>query len=142
MTASTSIDLTDFLDQQLAQASPDLLRQMLKAFAEALMSADADGVCGAGYNQRSQERTNSRNGYRERRWDTRAGSIDLAIPRSCARHLFPAVAAGAAQAGRGGAGQCGGHQLPAGGVDPAGGETRGQPGHHRVVQVAGLGHGR
>lgn len=89
MTASTSIDLTDFLDQQLAQASPDLLRQMLKAFAEALMSADAEAVCGAGYNQRSQQRTNSRNGYRERRWDTRAGSIDLAIPKLRQGSYFP-----------------------------------------------------
>ena len=89
MTASTSIDLTDFLDQQLAQASPDLLREMLKAFAQTLMSADAEAACGAGYNQRSQERTNSRNGYRERRWDTRAGSIDLAIPKLRSGTYFP-----------------------------------------------------
>lgn len=89
MTASTSIDLTDFLDQQLAQASPDLLRQMLKAFAQTLMSADAEALCGAGYNQRSQERTNSRNGYRDRQWDTRAGSIDLAIPKRRSGTYFP-----------------------------------------------------
>jgi transposase-like protein len=89
MTASTSIDLTDFLDQQLAQASPDLLREMLKAFAQTLMSADAEAACGAGYNQRSQERANSRNGYRERRWDTRAGSIDLAIPKLRSGTYFP-----------------------------------------------------
>ena len=72
MTAVPSIDLTVFLDEHLSQASPDLLRQMLKTFAEALMSADADARCGAGYQQRSPDRTNSRNGYRERRWDTRA----------------------------------------------------------------------
>jgi transposase-like protein len=46
--------------EQLSQASPDLLRNMIQTFAEALMSADADAVCGAGYGQRSMERTNTR----------------------------------------------------------------------------------
>ncbi len=89
MTASSSIDLTDFLDQRLDQASPDLLRQMLKTFAQALMAAEAEAVCGAGYNERSEERTNSRNGYRMRQWDTRAGSIDLAIPKLRQGSYFP-----------------------------------------------------
>jgi transposase-like protein len=89
MTANPSIDLSAFLDEHLSQASPDLLRQMLKTFAEALMSADADVVCGADYQQRSSERTNSRNGYRERRWDTRAGSIELAIPKLRQGSYFP-----------------------------------------------------
>ena len=57
--------------------------------ARALMSADADAVCGAGYGQRSSERTNTRNGYRHRGWDTRAGNIDLAIPRLREGSYFP-----------------------------------------------------
>jgi transposase-like protein len=81
MTATPSIDLPAWMVEQLSQASPDLLRQMVKTFAEALMSADADAVCGAGYGQRSPDRSNTRNGYRHRGWDTRAGSIDLAIPK-------------------------------------------------------------
>ena len=89
MTATSSIDLSAFLDEHLSQASPDLLRQMLKTFAEALMSADADARCGADYQQRSPERTNSRNGYRERRWDTRTGSIEVAIPKLRAGSYFP-----------------------------------------------------
>jgi transposase-like protein len=89
MTASTSIDLTDFLDQQLAQSSPDLLRAMVKSFAQTLMSAQAEAICGAGYNERSDERTNSRNGYRTREWDTRAGSIELAIPKLRSGSYFP-----------------------------------------------------
>ena len=89
MTAVPSIDLTVFLDERLSQASPDLLRQMLKTFAEALMSADADARCGAGYQQRSPDRTNSRNGYRERRWDTRAGTMELAIPKLRTGSYFP-----------------------------------------------------
>jgi putative transposase len=62
MTARPSIDLSGWMHEKLGQASPDLLRAMVKTFAEALMSAEADAVCGAGYGERSPERTNSRNG--------------------------------------------------------------------------------
>ena len=73
-----TMDVTGWLRKQLEEAHPDLLRVMVKDFAEALMSADADAVCGAGYGERSPERVNRRNGYRERDWDTRVGSIELA----------------------------------------------------------------
>ena len=81
MAAGPSIDVSGWLEEQLAQASPDLLRSMVQTFAEALMGAEAEAVCGAGYGERSQERTNTRTGYRRREWDTRAGSITLAIPK-------------------------------------------------------------
>ena len=58
-----------------------MLRAMLTTSAEALMGAEAEAVCGAAYGERSTERTNTRNGYRRRDWDTRAGSISLAIPK-------------------------------------------------------------
>ena len=89
MTATPSIDLPGWMAEQLSQASPDLLRQMVQTFAEALMSADADAVCGAGYGQRSPERSNTRNGYRQRDWDTRAGTIELAIPKLREGSYFP-----------------------------------------------------
>jgi putative transposase len=89
MTATPSIDLPSWMAEQLSQASPDLLRGMLQTFAEALMAADADAVCGAGYGQRSPDRSNTRNGYRHRGWDTRAGSIDLAIPKLREGTYFP-----------------------------------------------------
>jgi len=75
------MDVSGWLRKQLEEAHPDLLRAMVKEMAEALMSADADVVCGAGYGERSLERVNRRNGYRERGWDTRVGSIGLAIPK-------------------------------------------------------------
>jgi transposase-like protein len=81
MAAGPSIDLPGWLDEQLAQSSPDLLRAMIKTFAEALMSAEADAICGADYGQRSEERVTKRNGYRAREWDTRAGTVELAIPK-------------------------------------------------------------
>ena len=89
MAAGPSIDVTGWLQEQLAQASPDLLRSMVQTFAEALMGAEADAVCGAAYGERSDERRNTRNGYRRREWDTRAGTIDLAIPKLRAGSYFP-----------------------------------------------------
>jgi len=89
MAATPSIDVSGWLEEQLAQASPDLLRAMVTTFAEALMGAEADAVCGAGYGERSPERVNTRNGYRRREWDTRAGSIDLAIPKLRQGSYFP-----------------------------------------------------
>src|SRR5436190_8427818 len=54
---------------------------MLAAFAQTLMSADASAQCGAAYGERTEERVNSRNGYRHRDWDTRVGTIARAVPR-------------------------------------------------------------
>ncbi len=84
-----TMDVSGWLRKQLEEASPDLLRAMVKDFAEALMSADADAVCGAGYGERSPERVNRRNGYRERDWDTRVGSIELAVPKLREGSYFP-----------------------------------------------------
>src|SRR5690242_15955413 len=53
------------------------------------MGAEADAVCGASYGQRSGERTNQRNGYRHREFDTRAGTLDLAIPKLRHGSYFP-----------------------------------------------------
>ncbi len=89
MAAVPSIDVSGWLHEQLAQASPDLLREMVTTFAEALMSAEADAVCGAGYGVRSEDRQNTRNGYRRREWDTRTGSIELAIPKLRQGSYFP-----------------------------------------------------
>jgi putative transposase len=85
----TSVDLARVAGDNLEQASPDLLRAMVKTFAEALMGAEADVLCGAPYGQPSEDRVNYRNGYRDRRWDTRAGTIDLAIPRLRQGSYFP-----------------------------------------------------
>ena len=89
MTAPYSIDPTRFLSEQLEQASPDLLRQMLQSFITALMGAEADAVCGAEYGIASTERVNSRNGYRHRDFDTRAGTLDVAIPKLRQGTYFP-----------------------------------------------------
>ncbi|ACU69174.1 transposase mutator type [Catenulispora acidiphila DSM 44928] len=89
MTALTSVPAGDDFERQLAAAEPDVLRAMVKSFAEALMSAEADAACGAPYGQVSADRTNSRNGYRTRAWDTRVGSIELAVPKLRTGSYFP-----------------------------------------------------
>ncbi len=53
------------------------------------MGAEADAVCGAAYGQRSAERSNKRNGYRHRQFDTRAGTLDLAILKLRQGSYFP-----------------------------------------------------
>ena len=89
MTVNPSIDPARMLEEQLAQASPDLLRDLLGTFIATLLSAEADSVCGAEYGQSSPDRVNSRNGYRHRDFDTRAGTIDVAIPKLRQGSYFP-----------------------------------------------------
>src|SRR3989441_10159148 len=62
---------------------------MVKVFAEQLMGADADSICGADYGERSPERMNRRTGYREPAWDTGAGRIEVAIPKLREGRCFP-----------------------------------------------------
>ncbi len=89
MTAGPIIDPDVFLHEQLAQASPDLMRELLGTFINALLSAQADSVCGAEYGTRNPDRVTSRNGYRHRDLDTRAGTIDVAIPKVREGTFFP-----------------------------------------------------
>jgi putative transposase len=89
MTNHHPIDVEKLLEDQLATASPDLLRGLLSTFIQALMSAEADAVCGAGYGERSPQRSNRRNGYRPRDFDTRVGTIDVAIPKLRQGSYFP-----------------------------------------------------
>ena len=76
---------------ELAEKGPDadLLRQMIQFVAQRLMDMDVETLCGAAYGERSAERANSRNGYRERVWETRAGAVDLKLPKLRSGSYFP-----------------------------------------------------
>ncbi len=89
MAAAHSLDLHPLVREHLEQASPDVLRDLLKTFVEALMSAEAQMLCGADYAEVNASRTNHRNGYRPREWDTRAGTIELAISKLRSGSYFP-----------------------------------------------------
>jgi transposase-like protein len=76
-------------EETLASASPDVLRGMIREFAQRMMDADVEVRCNAGYGEVTPDRVNSRNGYRRRERDTRAGTIELAIPKLRQGSYFP-----------------------------------------------------
>jgi putative transposase len=86
MTTKTTIALTDLVEKG---ADSDLLRDMIQYVAQRLMELDTESLCAAAYGERSPERANSRNGYRERLWQTRAGAVDLKIPKLRKGSYFP-----------------------------------------------------
>src|SRR5438045_2526834 len=132
------MDAAGWLRKQLEDAHPDLLRAMVKEFAEALMSADADAVCGGGYGERSPERVNRRNGYRERGWDTRVGSVEVPVPKAQGGLVLPRLAAAAAP--QGGAGVRVGDRrcLPRRLLDPTGREAGAAARRRADVEEPGL----
>jgi putative transposase len=86
MTTKSNIALAELAEKG---AEPDLLREMIQYVAQRMMEMDAEGLCAAAYAERSPERLNSRNGYRDRMWETRAGSVDLKIPKLRKGSYFP-----------------------------------------------------
>ena len=76
---------------ELADKGPDvdMLRQMVQFMAQRLMDMDVESLCGAGYDEKSAERLNSRNGYRDRSWETRTGTVALKIPKLRQGSYFP-----------------------------------------------------
>ncbi len=84
-----TMDPAVWLRKHLETADADLLREMLGTFIQALMSAEADALCGAPYGTRSPERVNTRNGYRSRPFDTRTGTLELALPKLRSGSYFP-----------------------------------------------------
>ena len=89
MTAPHIVDPARVLTQALGDASPDLMRHLLATMINALLSAEADAVCGAEWGQPSPERVAQRNGYRHRELDTPVGTIDVEIPKLRTGSYFP-----------------------------------------------------
>src|SRR5204862_645236 len=67
----------------------DVIRESVKAVAQELMEAEVSELIGAQLGERTEDRATHRNGYRARRWDTRAGEIDLQIPKLRQGSYFP-----------------------------------------------------
>lgn len=89
MTAVPNIDVMDWMRKQIAEA-PEGMQDALAQMLMVLMNTEVDGICGAGYRERSGERQNSRNGHRPRTFDTRVGTMELAIPKLRQGSYFPA----------------------------------------------------
>ena len=84
-----NMDALEWLRKHLEVEGSDLLREMVRTFAERLMAAEVEVLCNAAYGEVTPERTNSRNGYRSRQLDTRVGSVDLSIPKLREGSYFP-----------------------------------------------------
>lgn len=84
-----SVDARDWLINRLQEGGQDVLRGMVEVMVHALMNAEVDALCGAGYGERSLERVNQRNGYRERQLDTRVGTLELQVPKLRQGSYFP-----------------------------------------------------
>lgn len=87
--AEKSMSLDELVRKLMGDEHADVLRETLAWFVRELMEAEVAGQIGAGLHEKSLERTTHRNGYRERAWQTRAGEIELAIPRLRSGSYFP-----------------------------------------------------
>jgi putative transposase len=86
----TKVDLLELVRKAEDTADVDFLREGVRVLAQALMDAEVSAQIGAEHGERAPERrTTQRNGYRARDWDTRVGTVELAIPRLRAGTYFP-----------------------------------------------------
>ena len=100
MTEVGGMSVSELVGKVLADEHADVLRQAVVWLAQELMEAEVSQQAGAGYGERSGERVARRNGYRQRPWDTRVGSIELAIPGCAPARTSPASWSPAAAASR------------------------------------------
>jgi transposase-like protein len=86
MTTSTTMDLQALLEKT---TDSDFLREMIGFTAQRLMELEVESLTGAPHGSRSAERLTHRNGYRDRVWETRAGTVELRIPKLRKGAYFP-----------------------------------------------------
>ena len=90
--ATDRMGVLELLRKAGAEGDLDFLREGVRVLAQGLMEAEVTELTGVPHGERDPERRlTHRNGYRERRWDTRVGTIDLAIPRVRDGSYFPSL---------------------------------------------------
>jgi putative transposase len=89
--ATPRMDLSTFVGKLLEEQDGDVLREGVRLLAQALMETEVTSLVGAGRHERSEDRTAYRNGTRVRTWDTRVGTVDLAIPKVRPGTYFPSL---------------------------------------------------
>jgi transposase-like protein len=85
------MDLSAFVGKLLEEQDGDVLREGIRVLSQALMETEVAGLIGAERHERTGDRTAYRNGYRTRTWDTRVGTIELAIPKVRPGTYFPSL---------------------------------------------------
>ena len=134
LTANDMMTLRALLEKS---SDADVLREMIGFTAERLMALEVEGLTGAAHGERTPERITHRNGYRERSWETRAGTVALKIPKLRKGSYFPGLPYAAADGGEGADGGDPGGLHP-GRVDPLGRRPGAGDGHVRHLQEPGL----
>ena len=89
--AKPRMDLSAFVGKLLEEQDGDVLREGIRVLSQALMESEVAGLIGAERHERSSDRTAYRNGTRTRTWDTRVGTIELAIPKVRPGTYFPSL---------------------------------------------------
>ena len=89
--AKPRMDLSAFVGKLLEEQDGDVLREGIRVLSQALMETEVAGLIGAERHERTGDRTAYRNGYRTRTWDTRVGTIELAIPKVRPGTYFPSL---------------------------------------------------
>jgi len=89
--ANLRMTLLDLLNKEEQGTDPNFLRDGVRLLAQELMDAEVTQLTGAGLHERSDNRLTYRNGYREREWDTRVGTVDLQIPKLRQGAYFPSL---------------------------------------------------
>ncbi len=89
MAGRDRMTIEEVVRQVLRDEHGDVIRESVRAVAQELMQAEVSELIGAGHGERSEDRATHRNGYRPRRWDTRAGEIELQIPKLRQGSYFP-----------------------------------------------------
>jgi putative transposase len=85
------VGLQQLLRKAQLEHDTDFLRESVRAISQSLMELEVEEYVGAGRHERSPGRTDQRNGYRHREWDTRVGTVDLKVPRTREGNYFPSL---------------------------------------------------
>jgi mutator family transposase len=89
MAGRDRMTIEEVVRQVLRDEHGDVIRESVRAVAQELMEAEISELIGAQHGERTEDRATHRNGYRARRWDTRAGEIELQIPKMRQGSYFP-----------------------------------------------------
>ena len=91
MADTVSMALAELVRKAEQNGDVDFLREGVRVLSQALMEVEVSQHLGAERHERTAERSGQRNGYREREWDTRVGTIGLRVPRVRDGSYFPAL---------------------------------------------------
>jgi len=86
-----TIALKEYLNKIGMEADSDFLREAMEVISQMVIELEAENQIGASKHERSPARTNQRNGYRKRKWETRVGEVELAIPKLRRGSFYPSL---------------------------------------------------